>query len=188
MKIDTSGKIPLKKSSHKNIILINQTNNVTQIFQNKSYQNSKSYNSKLKPDTDYELNWLTYKEALIYDKRSNCDNYGSLIRSKQLFIFTFCSFNDYNSGIIKKFMLFLSFALHYTTNALFFDESNLHQIYEDKGKFNITFQLPKIIFSALISTFVLRLILQFLVLTDKDKFLKSFIIILLLKNSINMSP
>ena len=65
-------------------------------------------------------------------------------------------------------MLFLSFALHYTTNALFFDESNLHQIYEDKGKFNINFQLPKIIFSALISTFVLRLILQFLVLTDKD--------------------
>ena len=131
MKIDISGKIPLKKSSHKNIILINQTNNITQIFQNESYQNSKSYNSELKPDTDYELNWLTYKEALIFDKRSNCDYYGSLIRSKQLFIFTFCSFNDYNSGIIKKFMLFLSFALHYTTNALFFDESNLHQIYED---------------------------------------------------------
>ena len=65
-------------------------------------------------------------------------------------------------------MLFLSFALHYTTNALFFDESNLHQIYEDKGKFNMSYQTPTIIISAIISTLVLRLILQFLVLTDKD--------------------
>ena len=65
-------------------------------------------------------------------------------------------------------MLLLSFALHYTTNALFFDESNLHQIFEDKGKYNITYQLPKIISSAVISTVVLRLMLQFLVLTDKD--------------------
>ena len=65
-------------------------------------------------------------------------------------------------------MFFLSFALHYTTNALFFDESNLHQIYEDEGKFNMAYQTPKIILSAIISTFILRLILQFLVLTDKD--------------------
>ena len=66
-------------------------------------------------------------------------------------------------------MFFLSFALHYTTNALFFDESNLHQIYKDEGKFNMAYQTPKIILSAIISTFILRLILQFLVLTDKDK-------------------
>ena len=127
-KIDCTGKIPLKRGTIKNMILINQTNNITQIFSNKPYHKANSYDSKLKPDIDYELNWLTYEEALRYDKRSNCDYYGSLIKSKQLFIFTFCSFNDYNSGIIKKFMLFLSFALHYTTNALFFDESNLHQI------------------------------------------------------------
>ena len=51
---------------------------------------------EFKPDTDYELNWLSYEEALKFDKRSNCDYYSSLLRSKQLFIFTFCSFNDYN--------------------------------------------------------------------------------------------
>ena len=121
-----------------------------------------------KPDTDYELNWLGYKEALKYDKRTNCEYYISLIRSKQLFIFTFCSFNDYNSGVIKKFMLFLSFALHYTVNALFFDESNMHQIYEDKGNFNFKYQISYILYSAIISTFILRLMLQVLVLTDKD--------------------
>ena len=165
---DTSGQIPLKGNTINNMIFNNQQNNITENSQNESFKKIKSYEFKLNPDTDYELNWLTYEEALLYDRRSKCEYYGSLIRSKQLFIFTFCSFNDYNSGIIKKFMLFLSFALHYTTNALFFDESNLHQIYEDEGKFNIAYQAPKIIFSAIISTFILRLILQFLVLTDKD--------------------
>ena len=103
-----------------------------------------------------------------YDKRSNCDYYSSLLRSKQLFIFTFCSFNDYNSGVVKKFMLFLSFALHYAVNAFFFNESTMHQIYEDEGKFNFVYQIKNILFSALISTFILRLMLQFLVMTDKD--------------------
>ena len=122
----------------------------------------------LKPDTDYELNWLSYKEAIRFDKRTNCEYYGSLIKSKQLILFTFCSFNDYNSGIVKKFMFFLSFALHYTTNALFFTESTMHQIFEDEGKFNFEYQYPKIIYSAIISTLVLRLMLIFLVLTDRD--------------------
>ena len=44
----------------------------------------------------------------------------------------------------------------------------MNQIYEDEGKFNFSYQLPYILYSALISTFVLRLILQILVLTDKD--------------------
>ena len=121
-----------------------------------------------KPDTNYELNWLSYEVALKFDKRENCDYYGALIKSKQLFIFTFCSFNDYNSGIIKKFILFLSFALHYTTNAFFFTDDNMHQIYEDKGKFNFEYQISNILFSAIISNFVLRIMLQTLVLTDKD--------------------
>ena len=95
----------------------NRGNKKSSIFQNKI---NITNNQNNKPDTDYEYNWLTYKEALRFDKRSNCEYYGSLLKSKQLFIFTFCSFNDYNSGIVKKFMLFLSFALHYTVNALFF--------------------------------------------------------------------
>ena len=129
---------------------------------------NKKNNNSLKPNTDYELNWISYDDALRYDKRSNCDYYCSLIRTKQLFIFTFFSFNDYNSGIIKKFIFFLSFALHYTVNALFFTDNTFHQIYQDEGKFNFEYQLPKIIYSTLISTFVLRLMLHFLVLTDKD--------------------
>ena len=140
----------------------------SKILENKNKKAKNSEISNYKPDTDYEFNWLSYERAIKYDKRTNCEYYGSLIRSKQLFIFTFCSFNDYNSGVIKKFMFFLLFALHYIVNALFFTDSNLHKIYEDEGKFNFGYQLPYIIYSAIISTLVLRLMLQFLVLTDKD--------------------
>ena len=44
----------------------------------------------------------------------------------------------------------------------------MHQIYEDSGKYNFDYQIPYIIYSAISSTFILRLMLQFLVLTDKD--------------------
>ena len=119
-------------------------------------------------ENDYEMNNLSYIDALKYDKRTCCDYYGSLIKNKQIFVFTFCSFNDYNSGIIKKFIFFLSFALHYTINALFFNDSNMHQIYEDEGKYNFSYQFPKILISTISSTIILRIILQTLVLTDKS--------------------
>ena len=154
-----------RKKSQKGKI-INLVSLAKQNTKNKEEQ--KETSQYLKPDTDYELNWLTYEDALKYDKRDCCSYYCSLIRSKQLFIFTFCSFNDYNSGIIKKFMFFLSFALHYSVNALFFTDSTMHQIYLDEGKFNFNYQIPKIIYSALISTFILRLMLHTLILTDKD--------------------
>ena len=121
-----------------------------------------------KPDTDYEYNWLPYHQAIQLDKRECCGYYCSLIQSKQIIMFTFCSFNDYNSGVVKKFIFFLSFALHYTVNALYFDDSNMHQIYQDSGVYNFVYQCPYITYSAIISTFILRLMLHFLVLTDKD--------------------
>ena len=43
----------------------------------------------------------------------------------------------------------------------------MHKIYEDKGKFNILYQLPQIIYSYLISS-VLDTLLQLLALSDDD--------------------
>ena len=168
-------RLPSKKNKSNNLFLNKKSekgNNISKEIppkkNNKNKISNKTEVQNIKPDTDYELNWLSYKEAIKYDKRSNCEYYGSLIRSKQLFAFTFCSFNDYNSGVIKKFMFFLLFALHYTVNALFFTDSNIHKIYEDGGKYDFSYQLPYIIYSAVIATVTLRLMLQFLVLTDKD--------------------
>ena len=158
-----------KNKLHKNNSLINNNNIIIPIIN--SNVKVKEINQEIitiKPDTDYELNWLSYIEAVNYDKRESCDYYCTLIKTKQLFYFTFCTFNDYNSGVIKKLIFFLSFALHYPINALFFTDSVMHQIYKDEGDFNFLFQLPRIIYSAIISTVILRLVLHFLLLTDKD--------------------
>jgi hypothetical protein len=155
-----------KDKKNNNISHKNSDKNVIKTHENKDLdklnKNIPDY------DNDYELNSLSYPEALKYDKRTCCDYYMSLIKYKQLFAFTFCSFNDYNSGIIKKFILFLSFALHYTINALFFTDSNMHQIYEDGGDYNFSYQFPKILISAISSTVILRIILHTLVLADKS--------------------
>ena len=68
----------------------------------------------MKCTNDYEMNNLSYELALKYDKRDFCEYYFSLIRTKQLIFFSFCNFNDYNSGIVKKFIFFfiICFTLH----------------------------------------------------------------------------
>ena len=117
--------------------------------------------------TEYELNSLTYKEALISDKRTYIQFYFSLLKTKHLFIFSFYPSKDFNSRIIKIYLFFYSFSIHYTVNALFFNDATMHQIYEDSGDFNIIYQIPQIICSWVISS-VLNTFLQSLSLSDKN--------------------
>ena len=107
---------------------------------------------------DYELNNLSYKEALVIDKRTYFQYYWSLLKQKQLLIFAFYTYNDYNSKIVKISLFFFSFALIYTVNALFFNYNTMHKIYEDQGSFNLIFQIPQIIYSTIISSVINMLI------------------------------
>ena len=134
---------------------------------NNNFNNIKDDMKKKLHETDYELNNALYEDAKRFDKRTGCDYYCSLLKAKQMFIFTFLTFDDYNSGVIKKFIFFLLFALHYTINALCFTDSNMHQIFEDQGNYNIKYQFKFIFISAVISTVLLRIILVTLVLTEK---------------------
>ena len=152
------------KNNIKNQTIRKKNKTLRQNKKNKSESISKLF------ETDYELNNALYEDALRFDKRSGCDYYSSLLKSKQIFIFTFLNFEDNNSGIIKKYIFFLSFALHYTINALFFNDSNMHQIFKDEGKYNIGYQLPYIFLSTFLSIVILRMILILLVLTDKNIF------------------
>ena len=152
------------KNNIKNQTIRKKNKTLRQNKKNKSESISKLF------ETDYELNNALYEDALRFDKRSGCDYYSSLLKSKQIFIFTFLNFEDNNSGIIKKYIFFLSFALHYTINALFFNDSNMHQIFKDEGKYNIGYQLPYILISTFLSIVILRMILILLVLTDKNIF------------------
>ena len=112
---------------------------------------------------DYELNNLSYKEAIEKDKRNYCQYFISLLKTNHLFFFSFIRKNDYNSKIIKIFLFMFYFILSYAINGFFFSESVLHQIYKDKGNFNFIYQL----YSSLISNAV-NFLIKAISLSEKN--------------------
>ena len=111
-------------------------------------------NGKLLKLKDFEINSLDYEEAIILDKRSYFEYYISLLKNNHPLTFSFSSSNDYNSRIIKMFLFFFSISLDFTVNTLFFNDDTMNKIYEDKGKFNILYQIPQILYSTVISKVV----------------------------------
>ena len=116
---------------------------------------------------DSELNLLSYQEALIFDNRTYCQYYISLLKTKHLLIFSFFNNKDYNSRIIKINLFFFTFAVNYTVNGLFFNDSTMHKIYEDEGEFNFIYQIPQILYSCIISSFFLILV-KMLAISEKN--------------------
>ena len=116
---------------------------------------------------DEELNSLTYKEALEYDKRTYIQYYWALIKKKQLFLFTFVLNNDYNIFTIKLALFLFSFSLYFCVNTLFFEDKTMHNIYINKGKLNILNQIPIILYSSIISA-VISTIIKLFALSEKQ--------------------
>ena len=108
--------------------------------------------------TDIEMNLFSYEEATKNDFRTYCQYYVSLLKTKHILIFTFCGGNDYNSKIIKIYIFFFTFAINYTVSAMFYTDDTMHKIYIDDGSFDFTYQLPKMLYSLIISS-LLKLIL-----------------------------
>jgi len=119
---------------------------------------SKKDNIKnLTPMMDYtedEINDLSYDLALKNDKRTYWQFYISLIKTKHELIYTFFFDKDYNSKIIKIDLFIFGFALNYAINGLFFNDDTMHNVYENKGLFDVSYQLPLIIYSSFISMFL----------------------------------
>ena len=140
------------KYSHNYNITLNFTNYQDQNHNsNQKKENIKIKSKEINDCTDEELNNLSYKLALKYDKRTYFEFYLSLLKTKHIFIFSFCYNKDYNSQIIKIDLFFMNFIMNYTINALFFNDETMHKIYIDQGSFNFIYQLPQIIYSTLIS-------------------------------------
>ena len=146
--------------------LLTQRNIVKNNINTQTKTQNKNINNILKYK-DNELNSLPYELALQYDKRTYCKYYSSLLKEKHLIIFSFCNTNDYNSNIIKIDLFFIGFCIFYTVNALFYNDDTMHNIYKNKGAFDIEYQLPKIIYSSFISLFFNK-ILNFLALSNDD--------------------
>ena len=137
-----------------------------------SHNNSIIYikkRNKLKKNVynDYELNVLKYNDAIKIDKRTYFQYYISLLKRRQLILFTFYTKDDYNSKIIKLSLFLFSFVLYYSNNALFFNDSTMHKIYEDEGSFNIIYQIPHILYSSIISISIQTIII-FFSLSEKE--------------------
>ena len=132
-----NSKVIMNNKNSENIIIYNNFNNRN--------NNKMNYN-------DDELNELSYYIAIIYDKRTFCQFYSSLLKSKHNFIFTFFNNEDYNPSIIKIDLFFIGLTMDYAVNALFFNDETMHKIYVDKGLFDWETQIPITIYSFLIST------------------------------------
>ena len=91
-------------------------------MKNISNKNKYTYN-------DFEINTFSYEKAISYDKRTFCEYYISLLKTKHPIIFSFCPIKDYNTIIIKSCIFTLSFSIHYTINFAFFDNDVIHMIY-----------------------------------------------------------
>ena len=123
---------------------------------------------------EFELENLSYKMALKLDKRTYCNYYTYLLGRGQLLLFTFITKNDYNIRSLKISMFITFLSLSYAINILFFTDDSIHDILKTEGAFDILNELPKILYSSLISS-VANIIIVILALSENN--------ILQLKNS-----
>ena len=144
---------------------LNSKNNILQ--KDKKDYKTVPISDKIKKDNlsyktlnDFEINSLPYQTALKHDKRTYSQYYFSLVKTKHIIFFTFYLNTDYNSRLMKICLFFLFFALYYIVNAFFFNDSTLHQIYEDGGDFNYIYQIPQILYSLIIS-FIIKIIFTY---------------------------
>ena len=110
---------------------------------------------------------MEYKSAINIDKRTYFQYYWSLLKKKVLLFFTFYPTLDYNLMTIKICLFLISFSLYLTINALFFSDKALHDIHKNNGIYKIILEIPKIIYSSIISITINK-ILQLLSLSEKN--------------------
>ena len=142
----------------------NEQGNIIQKYSDNSLVTNKE---KEKDLNDQEINSLEYEKALELDKRTYFQYYFSLIKKKQLIIFTFFPSNDYNLLSLKISLFIVSFSLYLTINTFFFNDDTMHKIYEDKGVYNIIYQIPQILYSSIVSS-IINMLLKSLSLSEKD--------------------
>ena len=158
-KQDNSANLDLKS-----ITTIEQDFKVDKLSKNDSNDNKNS-NSNLHRNlyddyNDYEITDFEYDEAKEKDL-SYYEIYRSMIKTSHIFISTFLVNDDYNSTEIKICLFIFWLSIGFATNALFFNDSTLHKIYEDKGDYDYIYQLPFTIYSAIISFFMTKLLTLF---------------------------
>ena len=56
--------------------------------------------------------------------------------------------------MIKIYIFFFIFFINYSVSSIFYSDDTMNKIYEDKGSFDVVYQLPRMAYSFLISSFL----------------------------------
>ena len=107
---------------------------------------------------DYEINHFSYDDAIKKDKRTFLEFYFSYLKLNLLLLFIFNKKKDYNSNIIKFSLLLFFLAIFLVVNALFFNDSMMHKIYEKKNKFNFFCIIPELVYSTIICDIIMSIV------------------------------
>ena len=126
-----------------------------------------NYNEKL---IDIEMDLLSYDKAKIIDKRDYLGYYWSFLKYRQLILFTFFSYDDYNFTFIKIISFFLLLSLNLTYNAIFFFDDIINKIYDNEGKYSIKLEILYIFISSIAFSFTIVLF-RFIIICHK-KYIK----------------
>ena len=164
---NTEKPINKNKKNSLNTNYYQTSKNVLKPFSNNNIKYNLKNEFHFKNLNDLELNSLEYEIAIILDKRTFPQYYWSLLKKKQLILFTFWPTKDYNLISIKISLFLLSFSLYFTINGFFFSDETMHKIHEDNGAFNIFIQIPQILYSTIISS-IINIILKQLSLSEKN--------------------
>ena len=166
---------PLKKEKPKNKNKINQTFKETnsskdkkeydKLFKKQSIQGIEKINKLLKFSNE-QLNEMNYEDSLKYDNRNILQIYYSFLMYSQLIIFSFLNNTDYNVKVLKIQLFVFAIIIFIVFNTLFYSDKDVSHTYQNQGKFDILYTLPKTIFSSVISA-VINFILKFLSLSNE---------------------
>ena len=100
------------------------------------------------------MNSLSYEKALQFDKRGMIQIYCSILKNNHLIIFTFFQNVDYNLRTIKISFFFVSIALYFAINCSFFNDNSMHKLFLDLGEYKILNQIPQMLYSVIVSSFI----------------------------------
>ena len=125
------------------------------------YEKRKNYLS------EYEIENLSYKDALKIEDRNKSDYYYALLKEKNKIISLFLNEQDYNIPQVKLSLFIFSFNLSMTINALFFTDEAIYEINQDNDSFNLSTQISRIIYSAIISALI-NFIVEILAFSHKN--------------------
>ena len=103
---------------------------------------------------------LDFEESILYDKRSFCQIYWNYLQIQQVIINTFIYECFFELRIIKIFFWIFTIGLEFTLNALFYSDKYISNIYHNNGVLDFVSNLPKSIYSFLVTIFITFFLVQ----------------------------